>query len=147
MRRRVRGARRVRATVNRMDGSRRDPFETVGAAAPFHVEFEQLTMLGKLAHDDADERLPADRVMRVLVGSGRGCVLQGSDLPPMVVVPLRGSVRVTDTESARLIRRGQSHRRGERKLLPVPQFDDPSIRFQSQALHVRLQIRMIDQAR
>jgi hypothetical protein len=27
--------------------------------------------------------------------------------------------------------------RRERKLLPVAQFDDPSVRFQSQALHVR----------
>jgi hypothetical protein len=29
------------------------------------------------------------------------------------------------------------HRRRKRKLLPVAQFDDPSVRFQSQALHVR----------
>ena len=40
----------------------------------------------------------------------------------------------------RLCRRGR-HGRRERKLLPVPQFDDPSVRFQPQALHVRLQAR------
>jgi AraC family transcriptional regulator len=90
-----------------MDGSRRGPVGPAGSAAPFHVEFEQLTMLGKLARGGADEGLQTDRVMRVLVGSGRGCMLQGNDLPSMVLVPLRGSVRVADSESARLVRRGQ----------------------------------------
>ena len=33
-------------------------------------------------------------------------------------------------------RRSEWQRWGERKLLPVPQFDDPSVRFQPQALHV-----------
>ena len=90
-----------------MDGSRRGAVESVRSGAPFHVEFEQLTMLGKVARGGAEEGLQTDRVMRVLVGSGRGCVLQGEDLPTMALVPLRGSVRVTDNESARLLRRGQ----------------------------------------
>jgi len=34
--------------------------------------------------------------------------------------------------------RGFGHRRRKRELLPVPQFDDPSVRFQPQALHVDL---------
>jgi AraC family transcriptional regulator len=89
-----------------MDGSRRGPIGPARAAAPFHVEFEQLTMLDKLARDSAGAGLQTDRVMRVMVGSGRGCVLQGNDLP-MVVVPLRGSVRIADSESARPLRRGQ----------------------------------------
>jgi hypothetical protein len=36
-----------------------------------------------------------------------------------------------------LFARGQNRGRRERKLLPVAQLDDPSVRFQPQALHVR----------
>jgi hypothetical protein len=34
--------------------------------------------------------------------------------------------------------REPGHRRRKRELLPVPQFDDPSVRFQPQALHIDL---------
>jgi AraC family transcriptional regulator len=90
-----------------MDGSILHMAKPARSAPPFRIEFDRLTINGTLAHDAADERTQTDPVLRVLVGSGRGCVLHGSDLPPMVLVPLRGSVRVADSESARLLRCGQ----------------------------------------
>jgi AraC family transcriptional regulator len=75
-------------------------------AKPIRVEFDRLTLNGKLARGE-DRAWSADRAMRVLVASGRGCVLQGNTLPPMVLIPLRGNVRVADGETARMLRPGQ----------------------------------------
>ena len=47
----------------------------------------------------------------------------------------------------RIGRRDGGHRRRERKFLPVPQFDDPSVRFQPQALHLPLQAAIVGDAR
>src|SRR3984893_3361391 len=44
-------------------------------------------------------------------------------------------------------RDGDRHRRRERKLLPVPQFDDPSVRFQPQALHALPHLRQVSAMR
>ena len=78
------------------------------ATTPIRVEFDWLTVHRRLARDAEDERrLRSDPVLRVLVGVGRGSVLQGTDLPAMVLLPLRGNVRVTDGESVRILKSGQ----------------------------------------
>jgi AraC family transcriptional regulator len=46
-------------------------------------------------------------VLRVLIGAGRGSVLHGIDLPSMVILPLRGNVRIADGESVRILKPGQ----------------------------------------
>jgi AraC family transcriptional regulator len=77
-------------------------------AMPIRVEFHRLTVHRRLVRDAEDERrLRSDPVLRVLVGAGRGSVLQGTDLPPMVLLPLRGNVRITDGESVRILKAGQ----------------------------------------
>ena len=41
----------------------------------------------------------------------------------------------------------ERHRWRQRKLPSIPQFDDPSVRFQPQSLHVQLQAGMVGDAR
>jgi AraC family transcriptional regulator len=78
------------------------------ATAPIRVEFDRLTIHGRLARNVEEERrFRSEPVFRVLVGVGRGSVLHGTDLPPMVLLPLRGTVRVTDGESVRILKPGQ----------------------------------------
>lgn len=75
---------------------------------PIRIGFERLSIRGRLTSVDGDERqLVAGRILRVLVGSGRGCVLQASTCMPMVLVPLRGVLRLVDGESVRTLRPGQ----------------------------------------
>jgi len=89
-----------------MDGSVLEKAEPARSAPPFRIEFDRLTMNGRFARC-AEESAQTDPVLRVLLGSGRGSVLQANDLPPMVLMPLRGSLRLADGESARLLKRGQ----------------------------------------
>ena len=72
-------------------------------AKPVRLEFERL-MRGSI-NQAADRRL-GDRTFRVLTGSGRDCVLHSTEMPT-VVVPLRGRVKLTESESTRLLRAGQ----------------------------------------
>ena len=92
-----------------MDGGSREL--PAGAARPprsLRVEFDRLTIGGKLSRGFGDERLlPSERVLRVVVVSGRGWVLQGSTLPPMVLIPLRRTLRVADIDSTRVLRTGE----------------------------------------
>jgi AraC family transcriptional regulator len=75
---------------------------------PIRVEFDRLTSHGRLARDAEDERRwRSDLVLRVLVGIARGSVLQGTDLPPTVLIPLRGTVRIADGDSVRILHPGQ----------------------------------------
>ena len=99
------------ATVKPMDGGNRvGEIRERRSTKPFRIEFDALTRHGRLARSAAAERqLQTDRVLRVLIGSGRGCTLHGSRTPPMVIVPLRKSVRVTDGESVRMLRPGVLH--------------------------------------
>lgn len=92
-----------------MDGSNLDPRDDdCRAVGTIRVEFERLSIHGRLARDAEDERrLRNDRVLRICVGIGRGSVLHGHDLPPTVLIPLRGSVRVADVDSVRVLKRGQ----------------------------------------
>ena len=92
-----------------MDGGSLDL--PAGASRPskaLRFEFGRLTIGGKLARGFGDERLlPSERELRVVVVSGRGWVLQGSALPPMVLIPLRRNLRVTDNDSTRILRTGE----------------------------------------
>jgi len=92
-----------------MDGSSIDiGSDGTRTAMPIRVEFDRLTIHRRLARDAEDERrLRNDPVLRVLLGVGRGSVLQGTDLPPMVLLPLRGNVRISDGESVRILKSGQ----------------------------------------
>jgi len=77
-------------------------------ARPIRIEFERLATSGKLAWNAGSERpLHADRALRILVGTGRGCMLHGDAVPPAVLVPLRGRVRLSDTDGARMLHTGQ----------------------------------------
>jgi AraC family transcriptional regulator len=52
------------------------------------------------------DRRHSDRTLRVLVGSGRGCVLLGMEMPT-VLIPVRGRVKLTESESMKILRTGQ----------------------------------------
>lgn len=74
---------------------------------PFRVEFDRLTTLGRITRSAAAERLvKTERVLRILVASGRGAMLRGST-PPLVLIPLRRSIRLVDGESVHMLRAGQ----------------------------------------
>ncbi|HEV7491070.1 MAG TPA: AraC family transcriptional regulator [Rhodanobacteraceae bacterium] len=94
-----------------MDGS--SPGNTLPerrSAKPVRIEFDTLTRHNRLGRRAAAERqLHSDRTFRVLVGTGRGCTLHGNSMPPMVIVPLRRNVRLSDGESVRMLRPGQLH--------------------------------------
>jgi len=69
------------------------------------VRFEFRKLIHGTINNTVD--LPfSDRSFRVLVGSGRGCVLHGMDMPT-VLIPLRGRVKLTESESTRILRTGQ----------------------------------------
>jgi AraC family transcriptional regulator len=86
-------------------GSRRG---TLRSAQPIRVEFERLPVNAQLAEGACDERFfTSVRMLRVIAGSGRGCMMQGSVSLPMILVPLRGSVRVADGESVHVVKNGQ----------------------------------------
>ena len=71
------------------------------------VELERLS-IGRVIATPQDEHGHAfDRVLRIVVGSERGAVLQGSAYSPMVLVPVRGAVRLADGETTRVLRQGQ----------------------------------------
>ena len=70
----------------------------------FRIEFDRLP--SEVTRSAARER-DAERVLRVLASAGRGYVLNGSALPPMVLVPLRGILRISDGEGMRALRAGQ----------------------------------------
>ena len=63
---------------------------------------------GNLAGNGIGERTrQAVRTLRVLVGSGRSCVLHGIATQPLVVLPLRGQVRLIEGENARTLNPNQ----------------------------------------
>jgi AraC family transcriptional regulator len=78
-------------------------FEIWKRPPPVHLEFEQLVR-GSI--NQASDRRHGERTLRLLVGSGRDCVLHSAELPIMVI-PLRGRVKLTESDSTRLLHRGQ----------------------------------------
>lgn len=79
------------------------PTDAWKRARPVRFEFEKL-MRGNI-NGTADRR-HSDRTFRVLVGSGRGCVLLGMEMPT-VLIPVRGRVKLTESESMKILRTGQ----------------------------------------
>jgi hypothetical protein len=72
---------------------------------PLRFEFEKLAR-GNVQGNHSAERRHSDRAFRVFVGSGRGCVLHALAMPT-VLIPLRGRVKLTESESARTLHTGQ----------------------------------------
>ena len=70
---------------------------------PVRFEFEEL--LHGTVNNTVDGS-SSDRTFRVLVGSGRGCVLHRAEMPT-ILIPLRGWVKLTESESTRIVRTGQ----------------------------------------
>lgn len=70
---------------------------------PVRIEFEKLVR-GTI--NQAADRRHCERTFRVLVGSGRDCVLHSIELP-IVVIPLRGRLKLTEGDGTRLLHRGQ----------------------------------------
>jgi AraC family transcriptional regulator len=68
------------------------------------IESERLQNGGRLEWGSAVQ----EGDLRVVLGGGRGCMLHGERLPAMVVLPLRGRVQVSDTESTRLLAAGDA---------------------------------------
>jgi len=88
------------------NGGSRSPSSRI--AKPLRVEFDRLTSTGKASWNASGARhVQSEGVLHVLVGSGRGCVLQGNSPPPLVLLPLRGRVHLTDGDSTRIIRPGE----------------------------------------
>ena len=66
---------------------------------PVRLEFEKLAR-GTI--NQAADRRHGERSFRVLVGSGRDCVLHSAELP-IALIPLRGRVKLTEGDSTRLL--------------------------------------------
>lgn len=77
--------------------------DTWKRSKPVRFEFEKL-MRGTINHT-ADRR-HYDRTFRVLVGSGRACVLHSMGMPT-VLIPLRGRVKLSESESTEILHTGQ----------------------------------------
>jgi AraC family transcriptional regulator len=70
---------------------------------PVRFEFDKLQR-GTINH--AVDRRHAERSFRVLLGAGRDSVLQSIEMPT-VLIPLRGRVKLTESESTRILSTGQ----------------------------------------
>ncbi len=70
---------------------------------PVRLEFDRLAR-GTI--NQTAERRHCERTFRVLVGSGRDSVLHNAELP-IALVALRGRVKLTEGDSARLLHTGQ----------------------------------------
>lgn len=83
-----------------------DRVSTTRITKPLSVEIERLATSGKLAHNAGERTGRSQSTMTVVVGSGRGCMIHGHAIPPTVLLPIRGRVRWSDGESARMLRAG-----------------------------------------
>ncbi len=77
------------------------------SGASIRVEFTRLENLGVAARAGASDVAAGDNVLRIVFGSGRGSVLHDATMPPFLVAPLRGSLRVVDGHCTRLLRSRQ----------------------------------------
>lgn len=76
-------------------------------ARPLRIEFERLSPSGRLIALCEARDASIEKSMRLIVGFSRGSMVQGSAQMPLIVLPLRGGVRIADGESVRLLRPGQ----------------------------------------
>jgi len=68
------------------------------------VEFTRVANLGIAARTGARDQAAGDNVLRIVFGSGRGSVLHDATMSPLIVAPLRGTLRVIDGHCTRLVR-------------------------------------------
>ena len=68
------------------------------------VEFTRLVNLGIAARTGTSDHAAGDNVLRIVFGSGRGSVLHDATMSPLIVAPLRGTLRVIDGHCTRLVR-------------------------------------------
>jgi AraC family transcriptional regulator len=80
---------------------------TLRGAKPLRVEFERLSPSGRLIALCETREASADMTMRLIAGFSRGSMLQGSAQLPLILLPLRGGLRVADGECVRVLRPGQ----------------------------------------
>ena len=71
------------------------------------IECERLANGGRLDCADESAGQSGSSVLRVVIGSGRGCVMHGIALPATVLVPLRGRLQLSDAESSRMLIPGE----------------------------------------
>jgi AraC family transcriptional regulator len=74
------------------------------SGAPIRVEFTRLANLGIATRTGATDTASGENVLRIVFGSGRGSVLHDAAMPPFIVAPLRGTIRVIDAHCTRLLR-------------------------------------------
>ena len=71
-----------------------------------HIHFERLAEGSNenLAEPESEIR---DDALRIIAGSGRGCVLYGQAAAVTILVPLKGRVQLSDRDTAQTLTRGQ----------------------------------------
>ncbi|HEY6894354.1 MAG TPA: hypothetical protein VI258_09315, partial [Rhodanobacteraceae bacterium] len=74
------------------------------SGSAIRVEFTHLANLGTTTRAGAIDPATGENVLRIVFGSGRGSVLHEAAMPPFVVAPLRGTIRVIDGHCTRLLR-------------------------------------------
>jgi AraC family transcriptional regulator len=80
---------------------------TLRGSKPLRVEFERLSPSGRLIALCETREASTDMTMRLIAGFSRGSMLQGSAQLPLILLPLRGGLRVADGECVRVLRPGQ----------------------------------------
>jgi AraC family transcriptional regulator len=70
------------------------------------IDGERLANGGRLEWGGDDARRGGEDALRVVVGGGRGCVLQGTAAAATVLVPLRGRLQLADGEHTRTLTPG-----------------------------------------
>src|SRR4029434_5649133 len=78
-------------------------------ASAIRVEFsfDEFSRANRVGNGIGERTRQAVRTLRVLVGSGRTCVLHGIAAQPLVLLPLRGQVRLIEGENARTLNPNQ----------------------------------------
>jgi len=80
---------------------------TLRGARPLRVEFERLSPSGRLIALCETREASTEKNMRLIAGFSRGSMLQGSAQLPVILLPLRGGLRIADGECVRMLRPGQ----------------------------------------
>jgi AraC family transcriptional regulator len=83
------------------------PTDSLRGSRPLRIEFERLSPSGRLVALCDGRDAPSERTMRLIAGFSRGSMLQGSAQLPVILLPLRGGLRLADGECVRKLRPGQ----------------------------------------
>jgi AraC family transcriptional regulator len=76
-------------------------------ATSMRIDCERLVNGGRLEWGAEGDRRPAEPVVRIVIGYGRGCVFHGTTQAATLLIPLRGRVQLSDGEHSRTLHRGQ----------------------------------------